>query len=123
MSEAQSQTLALASAGARRIWLSEERVVGLLLLVWWLVQMIQPLTQPAVEVAKQVGRVQVDTTSAAVESGSMLNTLLVVGWALNDWFDRKPTCVRANRISKLRSASRASAKRRLKRTNVIQRTR
>jgi O-antigen ligase len=72
-----------------RGWLSERRVVSVLLLGWWLVQMAEQLlttTRTTAEQAAHAG-VQVDQTSSAVESGSVLNTLLVVAFALiGAWF-------------------------------------
>jgi exopolysaccharide production protein ExoQ len=61
-------------------------VVSTLLLGWWLVQMAQLFNVPTLT-AQQVGNVVVDQAAAAVEQGSVLNTLLVVAYALiGAWF-------------------------------------
>jgi exopolysaccharide production protein ExoQ len=58
----------------------------MLLLGWWLVQMAQ-LFNPTTPTAQQVGNVVVDQAATAVEQGSVLNTLLVVAYALiGAWF-------------------------------------
>jgi O-antigen ligase len=56
------------------------------LLCWWLIQMAQQFG-PSTPTAQQVGDVVVDQASTAVEQGSVLNTALVIAYALiGAWF-------------------------------------
>src|SRR5262245_22543730 len=70
------------SAPARiRGWLNERTITSTLLLGWWLAQMVQQFN-PTTPTAQQIGEVVVDQASTAVEQGSLINSLLVVAYAL-----------------------------------------